>query len=243
MLKFFRKIRQTSIAKGRVKNYLLYAIGEITLVVIGILIAVSFNNGNEINKRKNVEKELLSALNIEFKENLDELKTAQVRNDSAISSMSTVLKLMNQSKKNVFNPAQMDSIFLNAMSDVTWNPSGYTSQRVNLLSQDRNAQLLSLMYDWSRSLDRLKGSEIRSTSAIQEIIAYIKKFGSLRNLDATGGVLTEGKSTISSGNMHLLTDPVFENIVNDAIVYTRHKNAGYKRSIEKIEAILELTQP
>ena len=47
MIKFFRKIRQSLLTENRYSKYLLYAIGEIVLVVIGILIAVSINNWNE----------------------------------------------------------------------------------------------------------------------------------------------------------------------------------------------------
>ena len=44
MIKFFRKIRQNLLAEGKTSKYLKYAIGEIILVVIGILIAISINN-------------------------------------------------------------------------------------------------------------------------------------------------------------------------------------------------------
>lgn len=47
MIKFFRNIRKSIIGKGATQKYFLYAIGEIILVVIGILIAVSINNWNE----------------------------------------------------------------------------------------------------------------------------------------------------------------------------------------------------
>ncbi|MCB0645472.1 MAG: hypothetical protein KDC49_02345 [Saprospiraceae bacterium] len=50
MIKFFRKIRQKLVAENRLSKYLLYAIGEIVLVVIGILIALQINNWNEENK-------------------------------------------------------------------------------------------------------------------------------------------------------------------------------------------------
>jgi|TARA_R110000737_G_C14509985_1_gene473452 hypothetical protein len=46
MIKFFRKIRQNLVSKGNTGKYLKYAIGEIILVVIGILIALSINNWN-----------------------------------------------------------------------------------------------------------------------------------------------------------------------------------------------------
>lgn len=54
MIKFFRKIRQNLLSEGKIWNYLKYAIGEIVLVVIGILIAISINNWNE--RIKNQEK-------------------------------------------------------------------------------------------------------------------------------------------------------------------------------------------
>lgn len=54
MIKFFRTIRQSLLSQNKVSKYLLYAIGEILLVVIGILIALNINNANE--KRKNKEK-------------------------------------------------------------------------------------------------------------------------------------------------------------------------------------------
>ena len=50
MIKFFRKIRQNSLSEGKTRKYLKYAIGEIILVVIGILIALQINNWNENNK-------------------------------------------------------------------------------------------------------------------------------------------------------------------------------------------------
>ncbi|MBO0329511.1 DUF6090 family protein [[Muricauda] lutisoli] len=52
MLKFFRTIRQRLLSENKFNKYLLYAIGEIILVVIGILIALQINNWNE--KRKDV---------------------------------------------------------------------------------------------------------------------------------------------------------------------------------------------
>ena len=47
MIKFFRKIRQNSLSEGKTGKYLKYAVGEIVLVVIGILIALQVNNWNE----------------------------------------------------------------------------------------------------------------------------------------------------------------------------------------------------
>jgi len=56
MIKFFRKIRQKMLTENKFSKYLIYAIGEIVLVVIGILIALSINNWND--NRKNIKAEL-----------------------------------------------------------------------------------------------------------------------------------------------------------------------------------------
>ena len=53
MITIFRRLREKFIASGSITNYLLYAIGEILLVVIGILIALQINNWNEEVKAGN----------------------------------------------------------------------------------------------------------------------------------------------------------------------------------------------
>jgi hypothetical protein len=58
MIKLFRKIRYDLMAKHKTGKYFKYAIGEIILVVIGILIALSINNWNETQKEKHNESVL-----------------------------------------------------------------------------------------------------------------------------------------------------------------------------------------
>ncbi|MGS2727548.1 DUF6090 family protein [Psychroserpens sp. BH13MA-6] len=59
MIKFFRKIRHNLLSEGKTGKYLKYAIGEIILVVIGILIALQINNWNENQKENKLEKNTL----------------------------------------------------------------------------------------------------------------------------------------------------------------------------------------
>ena len=62
MIKFFRKIRQNLLSDGRTGKYLKYAVGEIVLVVIGILIALQINNWNEHRKLKLKDLQLCKEL-------------------------------------------------------------------------------------------------------------------------------------------------------------------------------------
>lgn len=62
MIKFFRKIRHRLLKEKRFSSYLTYAVGEVLLVVVGILLALQFNNWNE--QRANKEKEEWYLINI-----------------------------------------------------------------------------------------------------------------------------------------------------------------------------------
>ena len=70
MIKFFGQIRQNLIKENKTTNYIKYAIGEIVLVVIGILIALQINNWNENRKFKNQEIQYIKRLLTENKQDL-----------------------------------------------------------------------------------------------------------------------------------------------------------------------------
>lgn len=72
--KIFRKIRQKLLIQNKFSKYLLYAIGEIILVVIGILIALQINNWNEYQKERTSEQLLLSEIRDNLKYDLNDFE-------------------------------------------------------------------------------------------------------------------------------------------------------------------------
>ena len=94
MLKFFRRIRQKLISEGNLKRYLLYAIGEILLVVIGILIALQINNWNEANKNKAAELKALIDLRNEFEMNHNNLTFVMDRKKKADKELREYLQII-----------------------------------------------------------------------------------------------------------------------------------------------------
>ena len=70
MIHFFRRIRQKLLSENRLTRYLIYAIGEILLVVVGILIALAINNWNEDRKQRNSEYAILVDLHEEYTQNI-----------------------------------------------------------------------------------------------------------------------------------------------------------------------------
>ncbi|AZQ57844.1 hypothetical protein EJ994_03135 [Maribacter sp. MJ134] len=90
MIKFFRKIRQKLLAENRFSKYLLYAIGEIVLVVIGILIALQINNWNENEKIKAEEKIIIAGLIQNIEDDIKNLIRVK-KNDSIFIDANRIL--------------------------------------------------------------------------------------------------------------------------------------------------------
>ena len=74
MIRFFRIIRQQLLTQNRFSKYMIYAIGEIILVVIGILLALKVNNWNEKQNNLKYEQSILQELKKEFENNLAQLE-------------------------------------------------------------------------------------------------------------------------------------------------------------------------
>ncbi|MCJ7465351.1 MAG: DUF6090 family protein [Maribacter sp.] len=73
MLKFFRNIRQNQLSGNKVTRYLLYALGEVALVMIGILLAVQVNAWNQERNDRKEEQQVLKQLKAEFEANRDQI--------------------------------------------------------------------------------------------------------------------------------------------------------------------------
>lgn len=87
MIKIFRNIRRNLLAKGKTTKYLKYAIGEIFLVVIGILIALQINTWNENRKDSIEENAILENL-------LENLMLAKQQSEALISEEKDLKKLL-----------------------------------------------------------------------------------------------------------------------------------------------------
>ncbi len=93
MLTFFRKIRRKVLTDGLLSNYLLYAIGEIFLIVIGILIALQINNWNEWRIKQNVLASHLESLAEAIKHDIREHGISMEFNEFRYHSLQYLLKM------------------------------------------------------------------------------------------------------------------------------------------------------
>lgn len=92
MIKFFRNIRRQLLAENKFTKYILYAIGEIVLVVIGILIALSVNNWKEKRTLKKEEIKLLVGLDEALKIDIKDLRDNDSITNSTLNSYAIIKK-------------------------------------------------------------------------------------------------------------------------------------------------------
>ena len=108
MLTFFRRIRKGLLDGGATSKYLLYAIGEIALVVIGILIALQINNWNSNIKQTIQLHNYLRSIQSNIQADLISIDFIQAYRDSSASFSNNYLRIAKKDKITVddFNMIQ-----------------------------------------------------------------------------------------------------------------------------------------
>jgi hypothetical protein len=102
MIKFFRKIRQNLLMENKTGKYFKYAIGEIVLVMIGILLALQVSNWNQERKDRISERKLLDNIHRDFVHNkvgFDSLKAIHYRALNGLEKLIALFPLNNDSLK------------------------------------------------------------------------------------------------------------------------------------------------
>ena len=247
MIKLFRKIRQNLLMENKTGKYLKYAIGEIVLVMIGILLALQVNNWNEQRKALNQERQILTTLHKEFEENLQELKFDMTRIDNQIVSIQILFNLFGE--EDLPREQYVDSLILNSFGHITWNPSSYMLNDLKnsgQLSRLSNTQLQSTLFKWERHYENLL--EITEDDHIisKVFLDYLRKNASLKNIDMTAPISQKvdwSRSNLGFNNLSLLNELEFENIVDDKFAAVLTLRKQYRLSAVIIEELITITEP
>jgi hypothetical protein len=131
MIKLFRKIRQNLLSEGKTSNYFKYAIGEIVLVVIGILIAVSLNDWSESRKQKQELQNIYSIISEDLKKDsihITEMINQYLQRESIFNKI-----LDGKMTKEEYENCEKCTKVIISYLDLTINKNGY-----NLLAKYNN---------------------------------------------------------------------------------------------------------
>ena len=229
--------------ENKTGKYFKYAIGEIILVVIGILIALQVNNWNESKSKSREQNKIIENLNSELKSNLLNLNQAIKLSETSISSTDTLLLSMSDSTTNKYKGEKLDSL-LSKLNLSTWKRSNLniiSIQSSSSLNNVENQPLKNLIYDWVSQVEVIKYYEKKGDYAYQYFIDYIKKHGSWRELDKYSFANVKGSQLMPS-NDHLLKSSEFENCLNELFIWETHKNRVYQEIKERLIKLIEFTE-
>ncbi|KYG76468.1 DUF6090 family protein [Roseivirga echinicomitans] len=142
MINFFRKDRLQMLSKNKFSKYLLYAIGEIVLVVIGILIAIQINNWKQLNVENKLERKYLNNLITELKQDSIGLKNNYLKLERQARTKSLFLDM-------VKGKIQTDSII--EYFEYQWQPiQPYVPIKSTYIEMSANSHLRIIRDDMIR---------------------------------------------------------------------------------------------
>ena len=140
MLRFFRQIRQRLLTDNKFSKYLLYAVGEILLVVIGILIALQVNNWNEQRKDRATEQKVLYDLHEDLEVNINRLNEDILLEQRTIRQANKIITHLDERKP--YDPS-LDVIFAEALysPDIILSTTGFESFKLKGIDIVQNEML------------------------------------------------------------------------------------------------------
>lgn len=236
MIKFFRKIRQKLLSENKLSKYLVYAVGEIILVIIGILIALQINNLNEDRKASEQETKFLKSFKIDLEANLKELERVIKKSELVKVRANRILE---------YKRGDIDSLTLTQLDTLVMTISGYTM----FLSQDgtiediigsgslniiKNDSLRQAIASWNSNLKIIREYEDLSKKGEIQYLNYLRQNIDIYKASNQEEILN--KET----KQFLFNDRQFLNKVVQRLSLARTLNHLYKQEQPKIDKLILL---
>jgi hypothetical protein len=238
MIRFFRKIRQQLLSENNYSMYLLYASGEIILVIMGILLALQIDDWNQIKTNKKEETKILSAFQEEFSQNKEDIITIKDHYAEIVKSGKLLIGLIGKKTIQV-SQFNTDSIIAVSIAIEDYFPSDYvlsdmlSTGKLNLISSEK---LRILLYEWTQEV-RLKENayEMLYKYFMESLIPYLTQNASLKNIDTYSSHLAwQNPSELENNSLEMFQDIVFENHLDNYI----YAVSTYMGSLLKLEDLI-----
>lgn len=236
MIPFLRRLRQGLLTNNRFSKYFFYAIGEIILVVIGILIALKINNWNEAQKDREREKMYLQSLKFDLKESQAELNRVIKKTDTIALSTIELLKPTFDTVP-MPSPATFDSLINNTY--------GYTIAMTNEgtinditgsgdLKVIRNDSLRRMIASWEAGFKMIREREDLLKRAFQKNAERLQNKVDLFN--------PEGAVKNESVRRFIINDLEHRNGLFELVISSTSLNNLYREKIESLDTMIWLTE-
>jgi len=232
--------------ENKTGKYFKYAIGEIILVMIGILLALQVNNWNQKRLDRIEEKTILSNLHNEFQEN----KTLSTNNINAIKGAmkanKAIMSLMGSSGDEL-QKHNLDSLFYSSLPAAQFTSSSQSilnitqAGRMNIIS---NKNIIKLLYKWQAQLEAVKIRERGLDDwSYDQILPIMSKYISLKEMDAYGNYEWTGKSKLKKSYDPIFQSLEYENLLDNFLFLHQMNFQEIKKTDAIIDQIIEITKP
>ncbi len=248
MIKVFRRLRQSLIKEGNLKRYFLYALGEILLIVIGILIAIQISNINEANKIKRIEILSLSEIRTDLLITLEDLNNDLRRHIDRMAKTRFIFKYITE---NDTYQDSLDTYFTVINQDYQLFPKkgAYESLRsrgFQILSNDSLRLKITDLYQLN--LQRVYTAGVDNTinrNIIHYLEPYMYKYFSLTNIPLEQLDVPFSKEPLPLYKFHLndydllRADASFLMTLQSVMIIRRKKIRDHLYLKNQIESILK----
>jgi hypothetical protein len=248
MIKFFRKIRQKLLTENKFSKYLIYAIGEIVLVVIGILIALQINNNSENHKKQQFEitileniKEDILADKLDCELNLEYIKV-EITNEQRLLDF-LFDKNIQPSDSISFNDA-LGIDLITEFHNASFN--NLQNNNIGLITNNKLYKEITRFYDFYVSaLKELENSHDYANTYDDKFIFFKKHFTVINKktkINVGSGIDTwkqdfERYSFAIKNVETLKNDEEFKLLLAESLFINSIKISFYQQLFEKIETL------
>ena len=218
MIRLFRKIRHQLLSEDRYSVYLLYASGEIVLVVVGILFALQIDNWNENRNIRKTEQLLLSNLKLEIEANQERLNEAMLYHAKSREGAKQILEIYGGVKPSE-SSQEVDSLLALIQWAWTYDPSMGALNSIKMsghLNSVQNAELRAMITnyeDWIN--DAKEEGKLIQDLIVDQFIPGVNQYISLnQRVRYLGEEYAIGNSSFSPDYEGLFADRVLEGIIS-----------------------------
>ena len=237
MIGFFRRIRKKLADDNKPAKYFRYAIGEILLVVIGILIALQINNWNENKKERILEDNLVKKISLNLEDDINQYnKILLTEKNSRVKIDSFLLIIRNPFK---YETSDLDKFYKSLWYFERFTPN--KSALTNLISSGKmnivkNEDLLEDVLTYYKTIDEQTSSVDAALASYSrnQIGPYIMKFDFMDS----NAITSDFRKRKTLLEYH--QNPAIENLVYARIQLLNTQKILYERQISNAKNLLEL---
>ena len=250
MKSFLRKLRQGIVGQNSFQRYLLYAIGEIILVVIGILIALQVNNWNQNHNDKQKEIEILLGVKQDLKNLIERLELWANYNKTGEELTRKVLSF----DRTNANKKTMDSLFTSLIYvNVFDKGGGFLETLINdgKFELIRDESIRKQLSRWPDMLEDIHTNDLSVRGFVwHEMIPFLSEFGIPEFYCENSQIYCFKDEPISDAYLNLLDNKQFKALFRnrktgfEAIANDHEQKANEaKKTLNLIETYLKNVEP